>query len=218
MVSQIFEPPLLEACGDPANYHNGLLPAYRGLAATAWSVYDGVPRSGFSYHRMVEQVDAGPLLVQGAVDVSRAAGTATVERAKTRHAAASIDTALRLLVERDPGSPQAGEPSTFTSADRAAIRIVGDPSGVAWDELERRLRAFELVELELAGRRWEVTALRRVAGRPRHPALAFTTVDGVRAEPSRFVHLPLALHRVHSALRRPRRGLWSGRRPDSSAG
>ncbi len=76
---------------------------------------------------------------------------------------------------------------------------------LTWGELERRLWAFELLELELAGERWEVTALRRVAASARHPALAFTTADGVRAEPSRFVHLPLALYRAYRPLRRRRR-------------
>ncbi len=205
VVAQIFEPPLLAACGAPANYHNGLLPAYRGVAATAWSVYHGAPRSGFSYHRMSERVDQGPVLVQGAVDVQPDATVATVEEAKTRVAARSMDAALDLLVEGHPGAPQEGESSTFTRADMTAVRDVGDPSRLTWNELLRRLRAFELIDLELDGRRWEVSTLRRAVGRPRHPALAFTTLDGVRAEPSRFVHLPLALYRAYGPLRRRRR-------------
>ncbi len=113
--------------------------------------------------------------------------------AKTRLAASRMEEALALIVAGDPGEPQRGEATTFTSAQRAAIRRVGDPSSLTWDELERRLRAFELIELELAGSMWEVTALRRIDDARAERGLEFTTADGVRAAPHRFVHLPLAV-------------------------
>ena len=62
---QIFGGELLAALGRPVNYHSGLLPAYRGLQSTAWSLYRGEPVTGFSYHLMEESIDAGPILVQG---------------------------------------------------------------------------------------------------------------------------------------------------------
>ncbi len=201
-VGQVFEPALLEACRAPVNYHNGLLPSYRGIGATAWSVYDGAPRSGFAYHRMTERVDEGSVLVRDALPVPADAGTADVETEKTRLAATRMDEALALMVAGDPGEPQRGEATTFTSAQRAAMRRVGDPSTLTWDELERRLRAFELIELELAGSLWEVTALRRIDDARAGRGLEFTTADGVRAAPHRFVHLPLALYRAYRPLRR----------------
>ena len=137
-----------------------------------------------------------------AVPVPAGAGTAEVETAKTRLAASRMEEALALIVAGDPGEPQRGEATTFTSAQRAAIRRVGDPSSLTWDELERRLRAFELIELELAGSLWEVTALRRIDDAHAERGLEFTTADGVRAAPRRFVHLPLALYRAYRPLRR----------------
>ena len=201
MVSQIFEAPLLAACTTPTNYHDGLLPQYRGIAATAWSLYRGAPRSGFAYHHMNEAVDAGPVLLEDTVPVPPGAVTADVAQAKTTLAAKRMPEALGLILEGAAGRAQEGEPSTFTSADLKAIREVGDPSLQTWAELERRLRSFELIHLELAGKRWEVTALRRVARNPRRAQLAFTTADGVRAEPTRFVHLPLSVYRVYRPLR-----------------
>src|SRR5206468_884665 len=38
---QLLGPELLAVAGRAVNYHNGALPAYRGLAATAWSIYSG---------------------------------------------------------------------------------------------------------------------------------------------------------------------------------
>jgi len=39
------------------NYHNSLLPKYRGLGATAWSIYFGEEITGFSYHIVNEKIE-----------------------------------------------------------------------------------------------------------------------------------------------------------------
>src|SRR5271165_2064100 len=91
MVAQIFGPSLLAACSAPINYHNGLLPQYRGVAATGWSIYEGAPRSGFSFHQMIEAVDRGPILLQGSVPVGPGAAAAPIVRAKTRLACTELN-------------------------------------------------------------------------------------------------------------------------------
>jgi methionyl-tRNA formyltransferase len=201
MVAQIFRGPLLAACGAPANYHNGLLPAYRGVGATEWGIYDGEPHPGFAFHRMSERVDEGPILLQGSVSVTPGATPAEVERAKTDHAETKVDAMIDLLVQGEPGRPQEGQARVFTRADLTAIRAVGDPRRLDWDELERRTRAFGQIEIELDGECWEVTALRPVGRRVRHPQLVFRTADGVRVEPTRCKHLPPMLYRAYRPLR-----------------
>jgi methionyl-tRNA formyltransferase len=196
-VGQIFRRPLLDACRHPANYHDGALPQYRGIAATSWSVYRGEERSGFAFHRMREGVDDGPVLLAGDVPVAPRQTGHQVERRKTRAAAKRMGEAIALLTAE--GTPQRGEPGTTTFADLDRIRTVRDPAALAYEELERRLRAFELLRMGLAGETWEVTRLRHGATGP----LAFTTADGVRAEPARCAHVPLAVYRP---LRRFRSG------------
>jgi hypothetical protein len=198
-VGQLFRAPLLAACRNPVNYHDGALPRYRGIAATGWSVYDGEARSGFAFHRMAPGVDDGPILLAGDVAVEPRQTAWQVERAKTRLAARRLGEALDRLVAGDPGRPQEGEPSTYTFARSRALIEIADPASLTWDELHRRLRVAELLRLTLAGEIWEVTALRRGGAGP----LAFTTADGVRAAPSRCIHLPVALYRP---LRRFRGG------------
>ena len=114
-------------------------------------------------------------------------------RAKARLAVARLPQALRLVASGAPGTEQMGEATAFTHAERRAMRAVGDPSRLTFDELQRRLRAFETLDVELAGARWEVTALRR-ASRPGR--LTFRAADGVLAEPHRCVHLPVPLYRA----------------------
>jgi methionyl-tRNA formyltransferase len=195
MVPKIFGRELLAACGLPANYHNGLLPGYRGVAATEWSVYAGAERSGFTFHRMTAGIDEGPVLLQDAVRVPGGWLPGDVERAKTALAASRMGAAIDLLVAHAPGIEQEGTSRRFTRAETAAIVAVGDPASLTWDELERRVRAFEAAELEIAGERWPVTRLRRLRTADRGGPLAFTTADGVRAQPSRCMHLPTAIYR-----------------------
>lgn len=197
MVAQIFRAPLLETCGLPVNYHNGLLPRYQGVAATGWSIYEGAQRSGFSFHLMSEQVDRGPLLLQDSVPLRHDSTAAVVEQAKTALARTKLSElfdvllapALSPLVRDEPGS-------SFGRAEMGAIRTVEDPTALTLAELQLRLRAFEILDLTLAGERCRVTALRRVGARPRNRRLAFTTADGVAVEPSRILHLPPVVHRA----------------------
>ncbi|HEX8714679.1 MAG TPA: formyltransferase family protein [Solirubrobacteraceae bacterium] len=203
MVAQIFRAPLLAACGASVNYHNGLLPQYQGVGATGWSIYERAPRSGFTFHLMSADVDRGPILLQDSVPLGPDSVAAPVERAKTRLAGSKLDELFDLL-QSGPGGAvdQAGPGSSFSRADVGAIRTVERPDALSLAELELRLRAFEIVDLALAGRRLRTTALRRVTRRARDPELTFTTADGVVVEPSRLMHLPPRVHRVLKPLLR----------------
>jgi folate-dependent phosphoribosylglycinamide formyltransferase PurN len=199
MVSQIFRSPLLDACRLPINYHDGLLPHYRGIAATGWSIYEGAKRSGFSFHRMIEQVDRGPILLQGAVPVRPGDDFAQVERAKTRMAGRELSSLFDALVSSDDAMEQAASGSSFSHADLRAIRAIDEPEMFATDELELRLRCFGGIELTLAGRSWSTTALRRVGRRPHNRELAFMAADGIWLEPHRLRHLPPSVYRSLAA-------------------
>ena len=192
---QLFRRPLLDLLAPVVNFHDGLLPDYRGLSATSWSVYRGEATSGFTFHHVSERLDGGDVLVEEALPVDPEAPVHALLVAKTRRAAARLGEVLAAIAEGRPGRPQEGGGRYFGSRDREAIVRVGDPASVDWPDLGRRLHAFDRVFLDLAGRTWEVTAVRRVAAGGGGP-LAFTTRDGVRAEPVRFLHLPRPLYRL----------------------
>jgi methionyl-tRNA formyltransferase len=201
MVPTIFGEPLLQACRAPVNYHNGLLPGYRGVASTEWSIYEGVDRSGFTFHRMTVGIDEGPVLMQDSVAVAPGATPVGVERAKTKLAVARMSEAIGLLVAGDPGVAQQGAGRRHTRAETAAITAVGDPRSQRWSELQQRIGAFGQIDLDIAGKRWAVTELGRVEGRRGARALAFRTSDGVLARPVRCRHLPPLLYSGYRSLR-----------------
>jgi len=53
------------------NYHDRLLPYYKGLRATAWSIYYGEKVTGFTFHIVDEKVDCGNILIQDWITVDK---------------------------------------------------------------------------------------------------------------------------------------------------
>lgn len=203
MTPQLLGPELLAACGGRVvNYHDGLLPAYRGVHATGWSLYNGESRTGFSFHLMSERLDEGPVIVDGAIPVARGSTAAELEAEKAAAAATAVGEALALAAAGDGGWAQRESDGVgyYSRAATAAVTTVDDPGGCRWEDLDLRLRAFGQLDVRLAGRTWPVTALRTVSGSG--AALAFTTADGVRAQPRLCADLPVAAYRAYRALRR----------------
>jgi len=59
-----------EFSGRLMNIHPALLPAFKGLHAQKQALNHGVKVSGCTVHFVVPEVDAGPIIVQKAVDVN----------------------------------------------------------------------------------------------------------------------------------------------------
>jgi methionyl-tRNA formyltransferase len=52
------------------NVHYSLLPQYRGAAPVAWAIINGEEKSGVTTMRLVEKMDAGPILLQEKVNLA----------------------------------------------------------------------------------------------------------------------------------------------------
>lgn len=52
------------------NLHPGLLPKYAGLNTVSWAIYRGEKTHGVTLHRMVPEVDAGPIAYQTVFPIS----------------------------------------------------------------------------------------------------------------------------------------------------
>ncbi len=193
---QIFRPERLECFAQAVNFHNGLLPDYRGLSATGWSLYYGEKRSGISFHRITPSVDAGAVLVDGAVDVDQTSRSGEVERRKLTLAAKLAPQVLEAIDQESPGRTQTpGEGRYHSAADGDAVRTIAQPDRITKEELRQRLRCFWRLQIQLSDGWWEVDALSE-QGRPR-----IELSDGSLAI-ARAKHLPPQLYRVYRSLRR----------------
>jgi methionyl-tRNA formyltransferase len=193
-------PSLLQAFPQTVNYHNGALPAYRGLRATGWSVYNGEARSGFTFHRMTAELDAGNVLVSGSVPIAPGDMAADVEAAKAGAAAARLPELLDLLAAEAPGEPQNGEARYYAQSDFDLITRIAKPSSLSRDELLLRLRAFRALDLQLGGKWYNVDVLEDVASNGQGKTLAFRTADGAWMAPTSIRSLPIPLYRLRSLL------------------
>jgi methionyl-tRNA formyltransferase len=122
-----YEPDLLLCAGFPwlippealavprlggVNSHPSLLPRYRGPAPVAWAMRNGDTELGFSYHRMDDDFDTGPVLAQGSVPLDDTDdGWPTLEGKVGPLALGLFQRVLERLEAGDPGDPQEGEPS-----------------------------------------------------------------------------------------------------------
>jgi methionyl-tRNA formyltransferase len=114
---QKLHPPLRGAfAGECINIHSSLLPKYRGAAPINWAILNGEPKTGVSVFRIVDRMDAGPVLVRRETMIG---STETAEELHDRLAGVACDAigvTLELL-ERDPHAP--GEPQDESLATRA---------------------------------------------------------------------------------------------------
>ena len=198
---QTFSPALLGVFEQAINYHNALLPKYRGLHATAWSVCHGEEETGYTFHRMTERLDRGAILLQGAVPVRPGRTVSDLECGKAALAAGRIPDVLRMVADNEPGRPQQGEGSYFSLRMCRAIVEISDPSALSSDELMKRLRTFLCLRMRLAGRWYSITKLRRAPDQhSRGGRFSFRASDGVLMEATRFRYLPWPAYRALSWL------------------
>lgn len=184
---QKFGPELLEVFSPAVNYHNGLLPEYRGLQATAWSRYRGEKETGFTFHRMTREMDKGPTLVRGTIPNDPDRSTSDLNLSKAMAAAALLPRVLSSMVDGDPGTPQGTGGRYFSREDLLAVTKIPDPSILSRAELERRLMAFECLEMRLAERWLKVSSVRSAPEpRGKDSRFRFRTADGVTIEPGRY--------------------------------
>lgn len=191
---QIFRPPLLAVFRAAVNFHDGLLPAYRGLDATAWSIYRGERVTGYSFHHMTPGIDAGPVLLDGSVPVAPGSRAADLHVDKSRAAARRAEEVLARMIAFDPGRPQPAGGTYFSRGDGLRIRRIESPVELTAAEIHERLRCFGRLKLFTAGRWWEVTEL-AARGRP-----AFRTADGRTLAIRRALFLPPLWYRAYRAL------------------
>ena len=193
---QIFSSELLQSFEMAVNYHNGYLPDYRGLLATSWSMYRREQHTGYAYHVMDTGIDTGPILIRGKLPIPSDGTSSRVRLQKSRQAAADAPAVLDHMVRRSPGQHQQETGSYFSGRDHQRITAISDPGQLSAAELFHRLRCFEVLNMRIRDRIYEVTALRDGT-----QGLSFRTSDGRDLSVHRCLFLPPWLYRLYRRLR-----------------
>ncbi|MFA4842664.1 MAG: methionyl-tRNA formyltransferase [Candidatus Omnitrophota bacterium] len=81
------------------NAHASLLPKYRGAAPINWSIISGDNETGVSVMKMVEKMDAGPIILQQKCGIAETDTAVTLEEKLSQIAAVLITESLELVGE-----------------------------------------------------------------------------------------------------------------------
>ncbi len=146
------------------NYHPSLLPRHRGPNPLAWTIRTGDSHFGVTWHRLVQEFDAGPIMAQQATPVRDEDTLGDVVPRLNVMALRMLPEVMGMLASGHSGVPQ--------DEDRAsqAPRFGADYQSIDWSHsatsIHTQVRAwsFQLAArpgegptADLDGRRWRIT-------------------------------------------------------------
>lgn len=122
------------------NLHPALLPRYRGTSTPNWMIWNGEREGGWSLHRMVPELDAGPILAQAGFPLDESDDVNTFI-AKAGSAIPAVWEAAWPRIERgDAGEPQDERQASYFGQMPEELRVIDwhEPASLC----ERRVRTW----------------------------------------------------------------------------
>jgi methionyl-tRNA formyltransferase len=124
------------------NVHASLLPALRGAAPIQGAVRAGLAETGVTVMRMVQALDAGPILLQARTPVARDETAGELEARLSELGALALVEALTLMsLDRLTETPQDDAKATY------APKILREMARIDWtdssDAVARHIRAYD---------------------------------------------------------------------------
>ncbi len=122
------------------NVHFSLLPKYRGAAPVNWAIVNGEKETGVTTMRIVEELDAGPILRQRATRIGESEAAPELMRRLAETGADLLSETLK-DIEHIELKPQRDEDATF------APMLKREDGRIDWTmgafAVERRVRGFQ---------------------------------------------------------------------------
>jgi len=130
------------------NLHPSLLPNYRGTNSVAWVIINGESETGFTFHRMDERFDTGPILLQEKLPICSDDTAFSLFHRQIVRAMARLETVIERMIAGDPGSTQPDGGSYFPRT-----LPHGGLIDVSWtsEKIERFIRAMHFPPFPPAG-------------------------------------------------------------------
>lgn len=126
----------------PINVHASLLPRHRGAAPIEGAILAGDRESGVTIMRVVERMDAGPILLQRSIPLAADETQGSLKDKLAELGASALLETLAIL-RRGPIAeiPQDEEAATYTAQIKKEDSIIDWSADAAW--IERMTRAFD---------------------------------------------------------------------------
>lgn len=132
------------------NYHNSLLPAHRGMYAEAWTIFEGDPHAGISWHLVDNGIDTGPLVTQKSMPVGNLTSLELLKR-QCELAVTALSESLPAILSENvrlaPQAPCALPPRKRVEKPNDGVLDLSWPAKKIWNFL----RAFDYGALKTLG-------------------------------------------------------------------
>jgi len=142
---QILQKELIACFDRIINYHNSILPKYRGLYATHWARYFHEPTTGYSFHIVNGKIDDGEIIFQNSFNDNNQISVLDMDIIKAKDAALNIKFAIEALIKNKPGQRQFGEKSYFGKKELVEIITINDTTALDYSEIKRRIDIFNFI-------------------------------------------------------------------------
>jgi len=159
---QILRQPFLDAIPRVVNFHNSLLPSYRGVHAVQWAFLRRESVSGYTYHTIdSEQIDLGRVVIQESIPIEPDDTPALYSARLLRKAAEATRSVLdTLTAERWPPGGVALKGGSYFGRKAMAEARRFDPS-LPVEESVHRDRVLGSLDLPVGARRFRISGLER---------------------------------------------------------
>ena len=111
--NQIFKNKLISSFHRVINYHSSILPKYKGLNSTLWSLLFREKYTGFSYHYIDNKIDNGCIIYQDKFKINYNHSYKKIEIFKTLLAKKSLQKVISLVTKNFNGNKQKKNGSYF---------------------------------------------------------------------------------------------------------
>ena len=124
------------------NYHNSLLPKYKGSNAALWCIYNNEKKSGITWHMVDENIDSGEILVQREITLSKNHTFLSLTQEQLEIGFLALESILQDLLNGNFNSAPAKGDGSFYYKSQLPNNGIFDAS---WDmeHRSRFLRAFD---------------------------------------------------------------------------
>ncbi len=197
---QIFQPPVISKFEYLINYHNSLLPKYKGLNATAWSIYFGEQKTGFTFHIVNENIDEGNILIQDVIEIDSSKSLLELEIEKTKKASETLKNLIMKIKNRDKGMKQEGIGSYFGKKEIKEITTIEKPENFTSQEIIKRLVSFEILNIKIGDSFVPVTDIAVCFNEKK--ASKYVIVKDACLEIKRALYMPVHLYKAYTLLKK----------------
>ncbi|EOA3437939.1 MAG: methionyl-tRNA formyltransferase [Enterococcus faecalis] len=143
------------------NVHASLLPKYRGGAPVHYSIIEGEKETGVTIMEMVKKMDAGAILAQRAIPITKQDDVGTMfEKLSILGKELLLETLPKLIAGEITPIPQVEEEATFSpNITREQERIDWQKTAEAIDNQVRGMRPWPTAFTTYQGTNWKIWAV-----------------------------------------------------------